>query len=807
MGALFQMLGELQALRAGRWRGRALLGLALLLGLVAGPDSGRAEEVENPLTQYYGFDRLELYKLQQRSANLQAADLNNDGKIDLVLIDNSNSRLDLLIQRDLTAAKEVPSATKARINAIENDKRLEHRKIPVDREVASLSIGDFNGDGLKDLAWFAVPDQLNIALQSKAGDWTNRKKIRLADVEAAQWILASGDLNHDGRDDLVVLGKHDTYLVYQTADNQLAPPRRLMNTTEKLGLAQVTDVDGDGRNDLCYLTGSDAERPLCIRLQRPDGELGPELRCELPRPRGVTFADLDGKPGQEILAIEAQTGRVKAHQLQKPEASPGEPGGQLIQFGFGSQASGKNRDLAVGDVNGDGRTDVVVSDPEGAQMIVFLQHPETGLDLGNTFPGLDGAEQVRVGDLDGDKRAEVVVFSGKEKTIGLSRMEEGRLTFPQGVALDKEPVGIEMADLNGDGRQELIVVLRERSGQSSKYFLQALGRRDAGDWRPVKFGDQEAIALASLKSNPERLVALDANRDGKTDFLIFTAGSDKPPLFLLTNSQGVPTEVAAGDGGFGLGNVTSGGLFLGMLDQPVILVAQKNFARNVVVGEKNQWQVLDQYNAAEAEAKIAGAATLDLDGEPGREIVLVDQGVRKLRVLRKEGTIYRPWREIDIGVFPYRSTLVADLNADGRDDLLLFGNGKFGVLYAGRSDPRLKTIATYESKQEKVHFNDLAVGDINSDGQMDVVVVDTQSQSIDILNYTPSAGLRHALQFKVFESKSLSGEERTGNEPREVIIADVTGDGRPDLILLSQDRVLVYPQDSDGGPQKTAAKE
>jgi hypothetical protein len=251
--------------------------------------------------------------------------------------------------------------------------------------------------------------------------------------------------------------------------------------------------------------------------------------------------------------------------------------------------------------------------------------------------------------------------------------------------------------------------------------------------------------------------------------------------------------------------VPAGGLFAGQLDGLAILVAQNNFARNVAVGEKNQWKVIDQYNAAESEAKIVGAATVDLDDQPGREIVLVDQGVKKLRVLRREGSVFKPWREVETGAFPFRSSHVADLNADGREDLLLFGSGKFGVVYAGRSDPRLKTISTYETKLEKIHFTDLVAGDLNADGQIDVAVIDTQSQFIDVLNYAPGTGLRHALQFKVFEAKSISAEERTGTDPREAVIADVTSDGRLDLILLSHDRVLVYPQDGGPAEEKPAA--
>jgi len=435
-------------------------------------------------------------------------------------------------------------------------------------------------------------------------------------------------------------------------------------------------------------------------------------------------------------------------------------------------------------------------------MIVFLQHKEQGLDLGNTFPGLVGAEQVRVGDLDGDHRADVVVLSSKEKTIGTSRMEAGRLTFPQGLPIDKEPVAVDLADLNGDGRPEIVYVARERTATQSKYSLQALTRLGGQEWRNFRFGDSAEIGL-NLKATPDRLLALDANRDGRTDFMIFT-GSDRAPLFLSTNSAGIPAEAAAAEGGFGLGNVAAGGMFLGTLDQPVVLVALNNFARNVVVNDKGQWQVLDQYNAPEAGAKIVGAATIDLDGRPGREIVLVDQGVRKLRVLRRDETVFRPWREVDTGALTYKATHVADLNGDGREDLLLFGDGKFAVLYAGRTDPRLRTLSTFETKLERVHFNDLAVGDLNADGLLDVAVVDTQSQYLEILNFTPGAGLRHALHFKVYEAKSIVSEERAGNEPREIVIADVTGDNRQDLVLLSQDRVLVYPQD-DGQPEAAPA--
>src|SRR5262249_26206411 len=162
----------------------------------------------------------------------------------------------------------------------------------------------------------------------------------------------------------------------------------------------------------------------------------------------------------------------------------------------------------------------------------------------------------------------------REKTIGISKMENGRLTFPRGLSLEKEPVAFDLVDLNGDSRPEIVYVGKERGSSSAKFTLQALLRTAAGEWRNFKFSDHESIPVAP-KGNPERLTSVDANHDGRPDFLIF-AGTDRPPMFLLSNAQGVPVELPASEGGFGLGNVAAGGLFLGQLDQPVILVAQNN---------------------------------------------------------------------------------------------------------------------------------------------------------------------------------------------------------------------------------------
>jgi FG-GAP-like repeat len=751
---------------------------------------------EGDFGQYYGFKPVEVVKLEPRVSNLLAGDFNNDGLGDLALFDNGHARIDLLLQRRRPAEASADT-TPLDVNEVASDGRFEHKKIPLDKQLASMAMGDFNGDGRTDLACFGLPDHLLILYQPAKGEWHEHASMRVPDVAPVQWNMAAGDVNGDGKDDLVVLGRHQTYIFLQEAKGGLAPPLVLMNTSEKLSLAQVADVNGDGRKDLVYVAGEGQERTLCARLQDESGRLGPELQFEVDAPRSVSYADLDGHRGREILTIDNQTGRLKILQMEPSKKGDDEPAGRLVQTGFGRQESGdRTRDVALGDIDGDGLADLVVTDPEGAGVFVFRQHKGEGLDPGQTFPSFAGVAQVRIADLDGDKANEVVVLSTKERAIGISRFQNGRLTFPETVPLgEDEPLLLEIADLNGDKKPEILYISRVRaSGGNTQYVLHALERADK-KWRPFAFGSGKRTDLPlDLQGTPTQLLRLETNRDGRPNFLLFQEESDRGPLLLSTAADGKIAPVPVEDSPR-LGTARPGAVFLTQDAAPTLLVAQENFARKLQRAKDSSWRVVDQYNASEPSAKIVGAAMIDLDGKPGREIVLVDTGIRKIRVLRKEGDVFRPWKEIELGSFPYESIRVADLNGDGREDLLLIGRGRFAVLYAGKTLPTLTELGTFESKLAKTYFSDVVAGDLNGDGRTDLALIDTQSHFIEILRLDAEHRPHHALQFKVFEEKSFSEGREGGTEPREGVIADVTGDGKADLILLSHDRVLVYPQD------------
>ncbi|HQX51006.1 MAG TPA: VCBS repeat-containing protein [Planctomycetaceae bacterium] len=772
------------------------------LGSVELLPAGDGIEKSNELAQFYGFSGIELFKVEPRAFNLQAGDFTGDGLTDVMVIDNRGSCLRVLAQRSQPDQNAAKLGGKA--NDLSSDWRFDIRAISVDNSLAGMSVGDFNGDNRLDVACIGTPDQLIIRYQPAPGEleWTQKWTTRLPGIEPVAWMIAAGDINSDHRDDIVVLGKNVTYVIPQNERGEMDTPQPLINTSPQLSMVQVADLNGDGRNDICYLANEGTTRGLCARLQTNDSRLGPEMRFGLQQPRSVTLANVDQKPGHEVVTVESRTGRIQISSLQPAELKDGTIPSRLLQYGIGPSGANRDRGVAIGDVDGDKLTDVVVTDAEQAQLLLYRQNGIDGLGMAETFPSLLGVTDIAAADLEGNGVLDLVLLSGKEGVVAISHFENGRILFPETIL--KKPDGSELAAIDvlktGEA-SEIIVALTSGSGSSTKLVFQRLLRSDAGEWLAA-IDDEKIELIGAVGSRGVRLVKMDVNSDGRTDLLSVPTGTSKAGVQILLQKEDGSLEVAQEKSRLDLGVSSAGRTFV---NKDRLLVARDSFARSLSFGA-NGWKVEDQFNAGESSANLEGVAALDLDQEPGDEIVLVDTGVHKLRIMRQQDGVYRPWKEVDLGAMQFSSTLVADFNGDGRSDLLLVGAQHFSVLYSGMSNSEMQELATFESEREKSYPTDVIVGDINGDGQVDLTVIDTSIDGVEILNFDAAAGLREATHFRVFEEKRLvSSDSDRGTEPREGLVADVTSDGRMDLILLCHDRLILYPQDS-GEKAPQAAK-
>jgi len=774
-----------------------LLTLALL-GATARADEPR-------LAEYFGFQALEVYKLDTRIGNLLVRDLDGDKAADIAVANNGRSRIELLLSGKKGAeVNETPAFLKPEVNQIQSDRRMRLVSVPVNKEVVSLAAGDFNGDGKPDLAFYGTPAELVILYNLGDGRFDNAgaKRINTGEAVESATGLAVADLNRDGKADLALLAANEIVIVYQGEKGKFSEPERLPHTAGNARMLRPADLDGDGGDDLVILDGG-TDDPIRVRFAGEGKRLGPEQRFAVEAVRAIAFAPIDDRPGDEVLTIENQSGRAKVLTLDDAEADDAAARGRLIVYPL-PPGNERGRSLALGDLDGDGKADVVVTDPANAQFLVYRQSGRSGLGASQTFPGLVGGKTVKVGDLDGDGKAEVVVLSEQEKQIGRSNFAEGRLTFPSPLPLSGEPVALDLADLDGDKTPEVLYVSKGRpNGGSDEFSLRALRHDKSGPFVPYRWGQDDSVPLKGLPGAPAAIRAADVNRDGQQDYLIFNGYG--PPTLLLGRSGGEPPAAAGGSLG-PLAGVNPAGLTLADLDGPALLVSQNTFARNVRLDKDGRWEVKDQYNTGRGSAQVVGVAALDADNDGKKEVVLLDKNTKSLLFLEPKDGVYRPGGSLAIGSIDFQGMSVADLDGDGRDDLLIAGTDRFGVVLTGRKGQRLKPLASYESDRTDARLGDLIAGDLNNDGHPDIAITDTAEHYMELTSYGGKAELNRGLAFKVFERKSYRGGGEL-MEPRDLAVGDVDGDGRTDLILIAHDRVLVYRQDPGAKPGETKPKE
>ncbi len=737
----------------------------------------------------WSFAPPEHVRLDWDTRGLRIADVNGDKLNDIVLFNNARARIECLIQR---APGTVAPKGEAEPNDLPNTPRFESRPLLVEKKIFALEVGDVNKDGRADLVYYGDPRELVVVYQNAQGRWGTRRVFDIPDGGTNQGAIAIGDLNGDGRDDIALLGLDCLYLIYQNAEGKLDAPVREAGLPEGAFAVLIKDFNGDRRQDLLYFCSNEAA-PLCFRFQGADGRLGPETRVRAPVIRGLATADVDGDGAEELLAIQMASGRLVVGKPVSEPAGGGLLDGAIERYAFTATGGRRPRVIALAPFTDPKRPDILSADPDAAEVELFLQVSPGRWTRRLTFPSLRGVTDIAAADLDGDGRPEALLLSPDESTLGLARIEpSGRVSFPRALPVVGKPVCMTVADLDKDGRPEILYV----SATENERALCILDGRS--------FAEKRRLPIHGARTDPDGLLVLDMNKDDLPDILLFSPFQEMR-VFKGLPDGGVLDVSLGADYGKGLAQgarLKSAGLADVDGDgRPELLLAAKNYARALRLDEKDRLQVVDQLNGRSPTSQIVGVAGIRLDGRNGDVVVLVDAANRCLTALRRNALgAYEIADHAPIGAVNLERFIAGPLTGEGRPALLLLGQNDFSVLRPGAPRVVLREMVSYETPVRTGRLDGIAVGDLGGDARPELLVSESSKSALELLTLDPKGWrLARAMSWPVFEAKAPSGRPArgapAGPEPREFDIADVSGDGKADIVLLVHDRVIVYVQD------------
>jgi FG-GAP-like repeat len=686
------------------------------------------------------------------------------------------------------AALEIAPLSSARIFLTARD--YPSGEIPV-----AAVVQDFNNDGIADIA-SANETNKNVSVFLGTGDGTFGPANTFR-VEAGAMEIASADLNSDGNADLVVTGGIASACVaLGNGDGTFGSCSRIQLGNQPLGIA-IGDFNGDGILDLAVAIFGpikSSNGKVAILIGVGNGSFAAPVLYDLTH-NGVRLVTTDlNHDGKLDLAVAVQHFSTEENGLAV-----------LLGNGDGTfqpvvtSVAGDASDVAAGDFNRDGNTDLAIAGHFAHEVRIVLGNGDGTFQSAVTYSTNGNTETVSSADLSGDgildllvggdhsavllgngdgtfgpvltyaigerfarigyfnrDRAPDIVAGGGVSEIGVAFGRgdgsfRAPISFPVGERVD----GIDYGDFNNDGLTDMVI---GRLDGGSNQLMLLLG---TGDGRFV-----EGSSFGGITGN--HVKTADFNHDGNLDVLAVTF-----------DGGGFYTFLGNGDGSFRPGRFTTvPGLAFDLWpgvddfnhdDIPDVAIADfSDDTLTIFLGIGNgNFQPPANYVAEGPQSPI----TADFNGDGNKDVIVSNTFDSTVGVYlgNGDGTFQSPL------TIPSRNALYSapgDFNRDGKPDFVLGGQGL--KVFIGNGD------GTFQPPQEIYsEYGPVSVADIDGDGRLDIAVSSNFFGGLAVLRGKGDGTFRPAILFP-------TGSAITS----DIVLADLNGDGFPEATINNQSNSL-----------------
>ncbi|HKO49075.1 MAG TPA: VCBS repeat-containing protein [Polyangiaceae bacterium] len=664
-----------------------------------------------------------------------AGDWNRDGKLDLAT-GNSDGSVSLLLGHGDGSF----SASFTYLSDLGSTQNASHW--------VSLAARDVDGNGSLDLVT-APYHSRNVRVLLGAADGSFASPVTYALVDGVA-ELALEDFDGDGDPDIAVAGDAGVVLLANDGDGSFGVGVPVSNAGAGLVSSAAADLNHDGHVDLVTLS----DRALTVLLGNGNGSfletqvLGGSVYYD---PVRIADVNADGHP--DLLFPDSCGPRSVT---ATSHVFFGRGDGTFTDRVWSDTAAHCGHRSAVADVNGDGAADVLMTSP---LTVLFgskdgLRPPARSSKAGAGLP-------LGTGDWNGDGKLDLATASHEWVSVELGN-GDGTFGSDPVYATAFEPRSLALADLDADGVLD-VATLTILPGLRTPLASSLSVLRGVADGTFLDHIDYPSSLFT------RDTTAADIDGDGLLDLVTSVDGLGIG-VFRGTGNASFASEALRGDGTHIIASAIADLNDDGYSDLAAAIGSSSNV--KLFFGTSNG--TFSPVSVLQLPDYPAGLAVADVNGDHKQDLVVILRESEKIDVLLGNGNGTFATDQL----YPTKSATSikpADLNADGKVDLVVWGDRCCGVTLSvllGAGDGTFASRLDYSGTP-----NDLTAVDFNQDGRQDLVMVD-------------EAGL--SILFGAGDGTFLCTTRYVGDSMSGLGVGDLNRDGRMDVVTTSTAGVNVF---------------